>query len=232
MLISYEAILARGGVVFASDDEAAKPKAVFVGDNYVFGNSSVPSSLLKSDDVAVSVLQSSPMGTWNSDDLRTWLTAVLDKRSLDELSGEKREEINVTLVAKVIDKVNSMIMERGPEKLVENGKKRKYPDATPSFFGSTTMSGRNKKFYAGVGAGNRSTTESKLASKKTDTGGHLGGTTKPASEVTSGQAFLRLNLESVIGGNALLGGIGGMKEITPAQMNGVVADIRAAMKTR
>ena len=222
------------------------------------------------------------MGRWSSKDLRLWLTGVLEARGKQrepETGTESEAEtgvcvgmtpaaavcvaLHVALVDRVIDQVDeasSSKQEQGQGQTQVPGrgagavdKKRKYTDATPSFFGSTTMSHRNKKFYVGGGrstsggvaaAGggvSSSVAKSKLGSSSggSNGGGSGGGRGVSAAgeaSVTSGQVFMRLNLEAVLGGNALLGSSAsannGLEDVTVDQLNAVIADIRSAMKRR
>jgi hypothetical protein len=255
MLLSYQAILAEGGLVDAALEELEPKTKTFFGDDRLpfTGSGGGPSSLLAAEDVAISELKQSPMGKWDSKGLRQWLSAVLEGRGrvAGDMSSELRRELHMTLVDSLIDHVDAVCAERNPavQASVDVSvldKKRKYPDATPSFFGSTTMSHRNKKFYVGGGGNGGSGGGSRrpvvgtgakarllLKSNAGRGGGGGGGDTKAEVAVavtvavaTSGQVFMRLNLEAVLGGSS------GIQGVTSQQMNEVIADIRSAMKTR
>lgn len=240
MLLSYEAILKEGGLVDAASEEETKTKTFFGDDRLPFAGGGAGSSLLAAEDVAISGVKEKPMGRWGNQELRQWLTGVLEAREKDMLkegnmSSEVIQELHMTLVDRVIDHVDAQTATARHEQ-ARGDKKRKFMDATPSFFGSTTMSHRNKKFYVGSGGGSGGVNShrpvvgagarTKLTAKSTGGG---------ESAVTCGQVFLRLNLEAVLGGSALLSGSSGssgLRAVTPQQINDVIADIRSAMKTR
>lgn len=240
MLLAYEAILSEGGHVDAAMEVDTETKKFFGDDKVAFGGlSTVSQSLLTTEDIAVSSLKDSPMGRWDSNDLRHWLTGVLEEKDSKDMDASLRHGLHTTIIDKLVDHVNAEREQHNLDhkgKLEERGnKKRKYTDATPSFFGSTTMSHRSKKFYVGSdGAGGRSSTQagkpaaSKLPPKSNASSSVRSASAKAeAATMTSGQIFLRINLDSVVGGEALL-----REGITPRQADGAIAIIRSAMKTR
>jgi hypothetical protein len=260
MLLSYEAILADGGHVDADFEalETNQPNAYFGDDRVPFsGMGSGTSSLLTAEDVSITTLKETSMGKWDSKDLRHWLTNVLEARVSEEEPGADEEglaakakarmDLHITLVDRVIDHVDEVRSKRIPgvggsdEEGKASGQKRRYLDVTPSFFGSTTMSHRNKKFYEGgggaggvggkrpVGGGKaRAGLSRGLAGGRgiTGTSTGQGNSGSVHAVVTSGQVFMRANLEAVFGGSH------GMPGVTAAQINEVVIYIRSALKTR
>jgi hypothetical protein len=228
MLLAYERILSEGGHVQATFEVDAQTNKFFGEDKVAFGGlGSVPQSLLSAEDVAISSLKELPMGKWNSIDLRNWLTGVLEARNSTDLDVGTRDALHMTLVDKLVDYVEDI---RNRDKVDDgSSKKRKYPTATPSFFGSTTMSHRNKKFYMGGKGAN----QGPLVTKNTSPA--LRGTANVASKLnssmTSGQIFIRMNLGTVLGGSALRGSTG-IEGVTETQIECVITAIRCAMKTR
>jgi len=243
MLLAYEAILSEGGHVDATFEVDNQTKRFFGEDKVAFGGlSNVPESLLAAEDIAVSSVRDISMGKWDCNNLRQWLIDVLDARDTSDMDAEVRHGLHVTLIDKLVDCVNG---ERNKYALEsknnqEGGsKKRKYLDSTPSFFGSTTMSHRNKKFYVGNSGGRpggkpRASAMPAIAKApiRNATGSDRGDKSKVETSMTCGQLFMRMNLETALGGDAAAGRSSRPEGVTDEQMSSAVSIIRSAIKTR
>lgn len=234
MLLAYETILSEGGHVDAAFEVDNQTKRFFGEDKFAFGGlSNIPESLLSAEDVAVSSVRSISMGKWDCNNLRLWLTEVLDARDTEDMDAEVRRGLHVTLVDKVVDWVNAERNKLALESQKhQDSKKRKYPEATPSFFGSTTMSHRNKKFYVGDSGGRavgkqRMTVKPNVAKAPvcSNASRDRNDNTKIETSMTCGQIFMRMNLETTLGSDRPDG-------ITEEQMNAAISIIRSAIKTR
>lgn len=229
MLLAYETILSEGGHVeaYTSEEEPEHKKSF---KNLVFfGGASSTSKVLAAEDVAITSLKESPMGRWNRADLRHWLTGVLEARPAadDVADKETRRSLHSSLVEALVHHVDSVRrlagsgVGAGGDGREAGCNKRKYPGATPSFFGSTTMSHRNKKFYVGSGVGGGGGDSQRPAP-----GADRSAVAQAGSVMTSGQTFMRINLEAVLVGHAKATGV------AVECVNKAVAVIRSALKTR
>jgi hypothetical protein len=138
--------------------------------------------IIDSKDPATLILRDVKIGKWSLEQVREWLTTLLGKAKetsincvLDALSTQERGDVEGSPL---------------PLKETFHSKKRKYPDNVPSFFGSTTISNRKRRYAqdsqeskSGLPAGAASTPVSSLASES----------------LTYGQKLIVLNFESLIG---------------------------------
>lgn len=89
--------------------------------------------IVNSEEIAVSTLRNVKIGKWNLDQVREWLVAVL---------GDGRRECVQNIINLLVPQ------EKAEEK--HSSKKRKYPENVPSFFGSTTISNRKRRYTQDV----------------------------------------------------------------------------------
>lgn len=135
--------------------------------------------IIDSKDPATSILRDVKIGKWTLDQVRDWLTAVL--------GGGKESSIDCVILF-----LSNRPQERTdvegsplPQKDVLHSKKRKYPENVPSFFGSTTISNRKRRYA-------QDTQESK-------SGNATPATSSVGETLTFGQKLIVLNFESLIG---------------------------------
>jgi hypothetical protein len=140
--------------------------------------------IIDSKDPATSILRDVKIGKWTLDQVREWLRTVLGDakatsidcvvRSLSNRSPERTDVEGSPL----------------PQKDAFHSKKRKYPENVPSFFGSTTISNRKRRY-----AQDSQDSKSRNAAPAT-----AAPVSSSASEsLTYGQKLIVLNFESLIG---------------------------------
>jgi hypothetical protein len=99
--------------------------------------------IVSSEDAAISTLREIKIGKWSFNQVREWLTAILGAtkessvlcilKFLTNSSHDEKIEVDSSSPASTRDSKAT-------------SKKRKYPENVPSFFGSTTISNRKRRY--------------------------------------------------------------------------------------
>jgi hypothetical protein len=140
--------------------------------------------IANSEDSAISTLRDIKIGKWSLDQVREWLAAVFGStrqpsvdcvlrcltNSAQRPSGEKTEDNLLAVSSKTVATAS---------------KKRKYPENVPSFFGSTTISNRKRR-YANETQDAKATSASMAP-------------TSASESLTYGQKLIVLKFDSLVG---------------------------------
>lgn len=119
---------------------------------------------MNSEDVAISTLRDIKIGKWNLDQVQEWLTAVL---------GNSKNSVVLSII--------NVLSPQDKVEVKNPSKKRKYPENVPSFFGSTTISNRKRRYAQ----------ETKHSEAKSNT--------NQSDSLSFGQRLIVMKFESLVG---------------------------------